>query len=249
MQATVQLNNQVYRFDTGYPIEISIPLYFNQSGPNAWYATIPEATPIKSGSFVGSVQAGGTVNFYQLRLTPHGNGTHTESVGHIAPEWVPVSESLRESWFLAQLISLYPTKTAQGDRIITQPQLAEVLPPVVPRALLIRTLPNDPLKLKTNYSGANPPYLSAEAAEWLVAKGVEQLLIDLPSIDPESDGGALAAHRAFWNYPAAPRTNATITELIYVPSEVPDGVYLLELQIPPFMIDAAPSRPRLYQLV
>jgi hypothetical protein len=50
--------------------------------------------------------------------------------------------------------------------------------------------------------------------------GIKQLLIDLPSMDREDDGGKLLAHRAFWNYPSAPRINSTITELIYVPPTV-----------------------------
>ncbi|MBK9767712.1 MAG: hypothetical protein IPP63_12210 [Chloracidobacterium sp.] len=43
----------------------------------------------------------------------------------------------------------------------------------------------------------------------------------------------------------ATRIYSTITELIYVPNEVSDGVYLLNLQIAPFATDAAPSRPML----
>jgi len=34
-----------------------------------------------------------------------------------------------------------------------------------------------------------------------------------------------------------------MTELINVPDDVPDGRYLLNLQIAPFEADAAPSRP------
>ena len=34
--------------------------------------------------------------------------------------------------------------------------------------------------------------------------------------------------------------------MIYVPDEVLDGDYLLELQVPHFINDAAPSRPVLY---
>jgi arylformamidase len=41
----------------------------------------------------------------------------------------------------------------------------------------------------------------------------------------------------------------TITEMIHVPGEVPDGDYLLELQLPHFINDAAPSRPVLYAVL
>ena len=37
--------------------------------------------------------------------------------------------------------------------------------------------------------------------------------------------------------------------MIFVPNEVHDGDYLLELQLPRFMNDAAPSRPVLYALL
>ncbi len=79
-------------------------------------------------------------------------------------------------------------------------------------------------------------------------RGIKHLLIDQPSVDKEEDGGALAAHKAFWNIPKNPELHATITELIFVPDEVEDGLYLLNLQVAPMENDAAPSRPVLFQL-
>jgi arylformamidase len=68
------------------------------------------------------------------------------------------------------------------------------------------------------------------------------------------DDGKLLNHRVFWNVNPGSfevnknsRINSTITELIYVPNEVPDGEYLLNLQIAPFNSDAAPSRPVLFR--
>ncbi len=80
------------------------------------------------------------------------------------------------------------------------------------------------------------------------------LLIDLPSVDREHDQGKLLAHKAFWNVAdinnlnLEARLDATITELIFVPDEVPDGSYLLNLQIAPFENDASPSKPVLYKI-
>ena len=76
---------------------------------------------------------------------------------------------------------------------------------------------------------------------------MDHLLIDLPSVDRESDEGALAAHHRFWNYPEDPQLHRTITEFIFVPDEVSDGFYLLNIQLSPFENDAAPSKPVLYQ--
>jgi arylformamidase len=78
---------------------------------------------------------------------------------------------------------------------------------------------------------------------------VEHLLLDLPSVDREVDGGALAAHKAFWNYPENTRRNCTITEFIYVPNTIFDGSYLLNLQTAPIENDATPSRPVLYRIL
>ena len=44
------------------------------------------------------------------------------------------------------------------------------------------------------------------------------------------------------------RVDATITEMIFVPDTVEDGLYALSLQVAPFVADAAPSRPLLFAL-
>ena len=83
----------------------------------------------------------------------------------------------------------------------------------------------------------------------LVESGVKHLLVDLPSVDREVDGGRLEAHHAFWTVPDNPRHGCTITELIHVPDSAPDGLYLLNLQVAPMDNDAAISRPVLHPLV
>ena len=115
-------------------------------------------------------------------------------------------------------------------------------------AIIIRTLPNNSEKLHKKYSNSNPPYLQKEAAIFLKEKGVKHLLIDLPSVDKEVDGGVLAAHHTFWNYPENTRLDCSITELIYVPNQVADGSYLLNLSFAPFDNDASPSRPTIYKI-
>ena len=39
---------------------------------------------------------------------------------------------------------------------------------------------------------------------------------------------------------------ALVTELAYVPEAADNGLYLLDLQVPAFAADAAPSRPVIY---
>ena len=80
-------------------------------------------------------------------------------------------------------------------------------------------------------------------------------MVDVPSIDRTHDQGRLSAHRLFFGLApgetgldAARRGAATVTELAFVPNELPDGPYLLELQVPELGGDALPSRPLLYPL-
>jgi kynurenine formamidase len=158
---------------------------------------------------------------------------------------------LQTFFFRAELISVQPEIHA-GDGIITKTQVEKALAGNAPEAVVIRTLPNLASKKHQNYSHTNPPYLAAEAAHFLREIGVKHLLIDLPSVDREEDGGALVAHKAFWNVSdinqlnADARMDCTITELIFVPDTVPDGNYVLNLQIASFENDASPSKPVLY---
>jgi kynurenine formamidase len=122
-------------------------------------------------------------------------------------------------------------------------------------ALVIRTTPNDETKRSRNYDRQPAAFFSADAMRWIVARGVEHLVTDLPSLDRANDQGRLTAHRLFWNLgPGASaladdtRAHATVTELAFIPNAIPDGAYLLNIQIAPFAADAAPSRPILMPL-
>jgi hypothetical protein len=59
----------------------------------------------------------------------------------------------------------------------------------------------------------------------IVNLGYEHVMIDTPSVDREVDEGKLACHHIFWDYPDNPQTHRSITELIYVPDSVKDGLY------------------------
>jgi len=240
-------NNQKYTADLNKPIDISLPLKTGMDTVNCFWATYMDVAPVKMGNFIGSTQAGGAVNFVTVKFTPHGNGTHTECVGHISKEVYTINQSLKRFHFPAQLISIYPQKQDNGDRVILKEQIEKDFIEGV-EAIIIRTQPNDDFKRTTNYSGANAPFIHHEAIAFLVAKGINHLLIDLPSVDKEDDGGQLLAHKTFWKYPNNTRTEATITELIYVDNNVKDGLFLLNIQIASFEIDASPSKPILYEL-
>lgn len=243
-------SGQRFQANLSRPLDISIPLNGGSKSVNCFDAPPLEFAPVIAGDFIGSTEKGGPVNFFTVKINPHGNGTHTECVGHIAKEKFTINQSLNKFHFLAKLVSVFPKKASNGDRLVLREQLEEIFPEEEVEALIIRTQPNDVAKSRTNYSNANPPYLHWQAVAFLVEKGVRHLLIDLPSVDKEQDGGHLLAHRAFWRYPGTSvRQNCTITELVFVKDEIKDGFYLLNIQIASFEIDVSPSKPVLYELV
>lgn len=252
MKASISHQFKEYQIDLSKPIDISIPLKEGPKNVNCFYAPFPDFSPVKAGDFIGEVKQGGPVNFFNVRLNPHGNGTHTECVGHISPDGYILDHCLKEFFFKAHLISVYPTLYENGDRVITLETLELLLTDwdaSKGNALILRTLPNDETKHERQYSGTNPTYLEESAMKFIVNLGIEHFLIDLPSVDREEDAGKLLSHHAFWKYPDEVRENCTISELIYVPDEIKDGDYFLNIQITSLQLDVSPSKPILYKIL
>ena len=247
MKAEITYNNKNYKIDLSKPLDCSIGLRGDVKNPVAWYLDAPKIIPVRDGNFVGKVSEGAAVNFNNIQFNPHGHATHTECVGHITREFMSINESLKSFFFTARLISVEPEQKGE-DQVISEEQITKELKRGEVDALLIRTLPNYIEKRTRHYSNTNWPYLSEAAAKYIRECGVKHLLIDLPSVDKEKDGGKLLAHKAFWDYPKNTRINSTITELIYVPNKIEDGDYLLNLQVASFDNDAAPSRPVLFKI-
>jgi kynurenine formamidase len=227
------------------PRSISLRLSRNHSNRRAYFLPDAEIAPYRSDSFVGSVAEGGSVNCDRLVLYPHGNGTHTECVGHISAVPYRIADCMRSFLAIGQLVSIEPQPVADGYAI-TAAHVAAALTESDIEAVIVRTLPNDAGKSERDWSGTNPPFVAPDAADYLRRRGIVHVLVDLPSLDPENDGGRLAAHRAFWNYPDQPRTDATVTELCFIPDDIPDGVYLVQFGIVPIESDASPSHVVLY---
>ena len=255
MIASITLSDCVYQIDLSQPIDISIPLVNTDSNPIAWYLDKPDISPVEMGDWIGKVSEGkSSTNFNNITFNPHAHGTHTECLGHITKDFYSVNDSLKEFWFLGQLITIQPELQANDDLMITLGQVKKVWVDKGQKAVVFRTLPNSKAKKSAKYSHTNPPYLSWEVCVFLRAKGVDHLLIDLPSVDKEKDEGKLLAHKAFWNVTDVnqlnddARLNATITEMIYVDEAVLDGMYFVNLQVAAIENDASPSRPVLYLL-
>ncbi len=249
MVANITFNKKDYKIDLSKPQDISIAIDTSKENVSAWYIDDPKIFPVSDGKWTGSVQKGADVNFNNIQFNPHSHITHTECVGHITEEVHSVNKNLKKFFFLAEVLTIAPEQLENKDFVISKKQLQYALGNKKREAVVIRTIPNLSEKKSMQYAHTNPPYLSEEAAEYLKEKGIEHLLIDLPSVDKEKDEGKLLAHNAFWNTKGPIRMRATITEFIYVPNEIEDGTYFLNLMIAPFENDASPSKPVLYEII
>ncbi|MFK8061374.1 MAG: cyclase family protein [Polaribacter sp.] len=248
MKALIEYNSRKIEVNISKPIDISIPIDLSKKNVNAWYINDPKIFPEELDGEVIKVSEGAVVNFNNIHFNPHSHITHTECVGHITKKVHSVNQNLKYFIFLAEVVTIAPL-FHNGDFLIGVKQLKTALGNKKRDAVVIRTLPNLEEKKSMQYSNTNPTYLSEKAAIYLREKGIKHLLIDLPSVDKEKDDGRLLSHNAFWNTGGKVRMDATITEFIYVPNNVEDGEYLLNLMIAPFENDATPSKPVLYEII
>lgn len=259
MIAQLSLDGHRFCVDLAGGVPIAIPL--DPHGPQpAFFTDEPaSARPLRSGDYVGDVRLGGTCNAEVVQFVPHCHGTHTECRGHLTHERLNVQETVYGEPCLAQLVSVTPENGAEDGyprwtRAALETALSPTLAQGVPlEGLVVRTLPNDPGKRSVAYEHAAPyAVFSDEAIAWLASLPLKHLLVDAPSLDPAHDGGRLLVHRLWWCMEgnAAPAgtdpARRSATEMIFVPDEVSDGLYWLDLGLSPLLGDATPSRPTLY---
>lgn len=256
----LEIEGERYAVRADRPLHLAIPVDFHGPQPAAFGLPRATARTFAAGGFTGDTRQGGSCNCEIVTLAPHGNGTHTEGIGHLTEPRVSVHSALRDALVPATVLSVAPETQAGGARAVTAGALAKALGGAGVVAgpftlgLVIRTLPNDWSKKSRDWTGTSPPHFTPEAMKTVRDLGVSHLVCDLPSADPEQDGGALLAHRAFWEIPEGDRQinpvtrHRTLTELAYVDDTIADGRYLLNLQLAPFVLDCAPSRPVLFEV-
>ncbi len=229
-------------------VDLSIPITNQKDNVNAWHCDPVKIEPVVAEGFIGDVNQGAPVNFRNITINPHGNGTHTECVGHISKENITINQCLTEFHFIGQVISVTPKEVWNDefntmDWVITKSSILEKFQSANDsKVLIIRTLPNPEEKMSHQYSNTNPAYFEIEAIKFINELGINHLMVDLPSVDREMDRGKLAGHHIFWNYPSQPAYDKTISELLYIPDILSDGTYLIHLQIISLESDASPSK-------
>ena len=268
MQLTFEHDGVKYACATTESRSIAISLDFEGPQPNHFGTDRASRNVLKVRDFTGDTGQGGSCNVDVLKMIPHCNGTHTETVSHIVDEKFRIGDAAMDVINIAVLVTVKP-ETAKGktetyrpklddtDSIITARSINKAIKLVVdvtkirPQALIVRTEPNDSQKRSQAYSAKHaPPFFTVEAITAINELGVRHLLVDFPSIDRINDDGLLTNHHLFWNvnenlHQCSGKTwqHKTITEMIFVENTFADGIYVLNLQVPAFCSDAAPSRP------
>jgi kynurenine formamidase len=275
---SIDLLNHRYQINTDFSWSLAIPVDFESASheseqPNHFGASPAASRPMQGNGFIGDTEQGGSCNVNELTINPHCNGTHTETIAHICdgsgelsvkidslspPPLMPcVVISITPVTVSNAVTDEYTPEFEQGDQIISRIALENALSETDTeqlQSLVVRTLPNDKEKWSKVYDGEHqPPFFSRDAVLYLNERGVEHLVLDIPSLDRLHDDGLLTCHHLFWQviegaHQASPNSllHKTITEMAYIAPEIEDGFYFINLQTPAFINDAAPSRPVLY---
>lgn len=282
MMITIELSAERYQLDITKPLSLAIPVEFilqknitsdkTEIQPNHFSANLASSKPMQAGPFIGDTEQGGSCNVNELTINPHCNGTHTETIAHICDLNHPYSKNIAEishsPLMPCVLISIepkpikntnesYTPALQKEDLLITRSALESLLAnysDIQLQCLVVRTLPNENNKCCQVYSQSNqPPFFSREAVNYLNTRGVEHLVLDIPSLDRLHDDGLLTCHHLFWQVEEGSHqangkslVNKTITEMAYINNQLSDGFYFINIKVPLFITDAAPSNPVLY---
>ncbi len=249
---SVHYKGQDYTLDSDRGIDLSIPNNFDGKNPSFYGAKSPDIKPVLSVDFIGDVNKGGSCNVPVARVDIHCSGTHTECEGHINNSGLRISDVCPRGFLFSQIISIEPVLKSEtnesyhvdceNELVISSESIRNNLHEDI-EALILRTLPNTDEKLSRNYDENPAPFLTNDAIDFISKKGIQHVLVDVPSIDRANDVGKLGNHHRFFEY------GKTISELLYIPDSIQDGLGFLQIQIPNWGLDAAPSRPIFYSVI
>ena len=268
MRLSFEIDNQKFTIDSNKFFDISIHQNFSENQVSSFSVRKAKASPYTIGDFIGDTNKGSSCNFDELTITPHCNGTHTECIGHILNTRDKITDNIDDVLVPAYLVSCsaqsadktsdsYLPRLESNDKVISLKELNSKIAnlDLNEKALIIRTIPNSENKKYQDYDTEKNIFFTNEAMKLIANKGVKHLLVDQSSVDKSNDEGILSNHRIYWNVELNKKDKIfdkhfqkTISEFIFVPDNIKDGMYLLNIQIAPFGLDASPSRPIIFEV-
>ena len=268
---TVNLKDSKRRkrsFSLSDPVSVSRKIVFGpeEASSNAFNLPRPSKRTVEiPGIFVGDMDRGGPCNVEVYSLCPHGV-THIETSAHVTKQSVIAHSILDLSpkflQGLTYLVDLSDVDRFEKNFIVwdnIKDQLEQVDLPITMLALKTQAslLPED-----YNYSEKNFVSIDYKMAEKLrlysrtmFSERLHTLLLDLPSADPEHDGGSLRAHKEFFavgNHDSQKQYDSlfprAIVELAYF-GGLSEGYYYCVMTPVQMQIDAIATGILFYPLV
>jgi len=156
MKLEIEIGNDTYQADLNKQQSIAITLLPNGEQPSHFGVAACTSETIVEGEFIGDTNLGGSCNCNLLTLTPHCNGTHTESIAHVVNQDFAVYSAIEESLFPTVLVSIdakiasdvdekYFPSMDSDNKVVTRSQLEMLLACYTDEQLVglaVRTLPN-----------------------------------------------------------------------------------------------------------
>ncbi len=259
--------------DTAAATSIALPFDPRLAGSRAFGLRRTATPPVDvGGGRTLAVDRGASINCADLHLNAHGGGCHIEGVGHISRDPWPLATAALPGLWPATLLDVPATrlcesgehaagKGAPDDQVLTRATLERALAAATPsvralaaepeafrEALVLRSDVGGAIGPDFDFHGGGAPYPTAEAMAFLAALPTRLLVLDLPSLDREDDGGTAPNHAIWWGFPdgdravaRAARRDRLLVELVRVPPALAAGPFLLQLGVPPIISDAAPA--------
>ena len=251
LSTIIKYDNKTYDLEEIQGFDLSFKNKFNGENPTFFNSKPSSLASVKAENFIGDISKGGSCNVNIATLDIHCSGTHTECISHIKDVEYKVVDFCPEGFIPSKLISVFPEKSINttdsyhvpltSDLVISKELLVQKIKDPID-SLIIRTLPNSSYKSTQNYDENPAPFFTTEAINYINELSIKHLLVDIPSIDKANDNGLLGNHHSFFI------KGKTISELLYIPNSLKDSFGFLQIQIPNWHLDAAPSRPIFYPI-
>ena len=251
LSTIIKYDNKAYDLEEIQSFDLSFKNKFNGENPTFFNSKPSSLAPVKAENFIGDISKGGSCNVNIATLDIHCSGTHTECISHIKDGENKVVDFCPEGFIPSKLISVFPEKSSNTtdsyhvpltvDLVISKELLVQQIKDPID-SLIIRTLPNSSYKSTQNYDKNPAPFFTTEAINYINELSIKHLLVDIPSIDKANDNGLLGNHHSFFI------KGKTISELLYIPNSLKDSFGFLQIQVPNWDLDAAPSRPIFYPI-
>ena len=251
LSTIIKYDNKTYDLEEIQGFDLSFKNKFNGENPTFFNSKPSSLASVKAENFIGDISKGGSCNVNIATLDIHCSGTHTECISHIKDVEYKVVDFCPEGFIPSKLISVFPEKSINTmdsyhvplttDLVISKELLVQKIKNPID-SLIIRTLPNSSYKSTQNYDENPAPFFTTEAINYINELSIKHLLVDIPSIDKANDNGLLGNHHSFFI------KGKIISELLYIPNSLKDSFGFLQIQIPNWHLDAAPSRPIFYPI-